>query len=170
MNPLWRIEFAAPISPTERSDGEIMHRIHSRLEEAIRRDPANWFWLHDRWKTPSPNFLLKGYRRGVYLPPSLKLKPFRILLRSPNWLGDAALSIPAVRAIRAGRPDSHMTILTPPKLADFWKSQSYVDQVMISMKEASRKSFDAAILFPKNKIRQVALLAFFHSGAFGQSF
>ena len=50
----WRIEFDGSI-PT-RADGalrpveEIMAEVNARLEKGIRRDPANWFWVHDRWK------------------------------------------------------------------------------------------------------------------------
>jgi KDO2-lipid IV(A) lauroyltransferase len=24
--------------------------VNRAYEKAIRRDPANWFWVHDRWK------------------------------------------------------------------------------------------------------------------------
>ena len=58
------------------------------------------------------------------------LKSFRILIRSTNWLGDAVMSIPAVRAIKRGRPDAHVTILTPAKLADLWKQVAEVDAVV----------------------------------------
>lgn len=151
----WRFEFGPPIHSTKRSDGEIMMDIHRRLEEVIRRDPANWFWVHHRWKTPSPNFLLKKYPRGIYVPHDTRLKPFRILVRSVNWLGDAVLTIPAIRAIRAGRPDCHLTILTSPKLAEFWKEQSYVDEVAVSVDELQKHpEFDAAVLFP-NSLRSV---------------
>lgn len=50
----WRIEFESSI-PT-RTEGalrpveEIMAEVNARLEAAIRRDPPNWFWVHDRWK------------------------------------------------------------------------------------------------------------------------
>ena len=27
-----------------------MRDINQAFEEAVRRDPANWFWVHDRWK------------------------------------------------------------------------------------------------------------------------
>ncbi len=157
--PLWKIEFGASISTDSCSDGEIMMKIHRKLEERILSNPADWFWLHDRWKTPSPNFLLKNYRRGVYVPTGTKLKPFRLLLRAPNWLGDSVLSIPAVRAIREGRPDIHLTIFTPPKLAELWKDQSFVDTVTTSLHEIKNQSFDAAILFP-NSLRS-ALEAWF---------
>lgn len=148
----WRVEFAAPIATTGLGDGEIMAEVHARLEAAISEDPANWFWVHSRWKTPSPNFLTRSYRRGVHVPPGMKLKPFRILLRTPNWLGDAVMSLPAIRAIKEGRPDCHLTLLTPPKLADLWKGQRFVDEVLTSMEGALGKSYDAAILFP-NSIR-----------------
>ena len=146
----WRIEFGSPIATKGRTDAEIMADTHVRLEEVIRHDPVNWFWLHDRWKTPSPNFLLRHYRRGVHVPKGSRLKPFRVLVRGTNWLGDSVLTIPALRAIKAGRPDCHLTILTPPKLADLWKDQSYVDEVVTSMSEARRQRFDAVILFPNS--------------------
>ena len=50
----WRIEFDSSI-PT-RIDGtlrpveDVVAEVNARLEKAIRRDPANWFWVHDRWK------------------------------------------------------------------------------------------------------------------------
>jgi KDO2-lipid IV(A) lauroyltransferase len=50
----WRIEFGPEI-PT-RIDGsprpavEIADDINRAFEAAIRRDPANWFWVHRRWK------------------------------------------------------------------------------------------------------------------------
>src|SRR5262249_37002784 len=81
----WRMVF------TERFDlaGASVHALTSKMneiiEQQIRRAPEDWFWVHNRWKTPRPNFLLDRYKRGVYLPPDISsrdLKPFRILIRS----------------------------------------------------------------------------------------
>ncbi len=52
----WRIELGAEI-PTRvngapRPVREITAEINRAFELAIRRDPANWFWVHDRWKAP----------------------------------------------------------------------------------------------------------------------
>ncbi len=146
----WVMEFDKPVPSEGRDDGEIMMEIHRRLEDVIRADPANWFWMHNRWKTPSPNFLFHGYRRGVHVPAGMKLKPFRVLVRGTNWLGDSVLTIPALRAIKSGRPDCHLTLLTPPKLADLWKGQSFVDDVITSADDARGRCFDAAILFPNS--------------------
>lgn len=50
----WRIE-TGPEIPTHdgdqpRSVAEITADINRAFETAIRRDPANWFWVHNRWK------------------------------------------------------------------------------------------------------------------------
>ncbi len=53
----WVIEVGDRI-PTEeagrrRSGDEITRDINRALEAAVRRDPANWFWVHNRWKARS---------------------------------------------------------------------------------------------------------------------
>lgn len=50
----WRIEVGGEI-PTrengvERTTAEIMRDVNRAFEIAVRRDPANWFWVHRRWK------------------------------------------------------------------------------------------------------------------------
>jgi heptosyltransferase II len=89
------------------------------------------------------------------------LKPFRILIRSSNWLGDAVMSIPAVRAIKSGRPDAHVSVLASEKIAPVWKLVTEVDEVLSlpdkSLFAATRlirrqAPFDTAILFP-NSVR-----------------
>jgi len=50
----WRLEFGEKIPTHEngqpRSSEEIMRDVNRALETAVRRDPANWFWVHRRWK------------------------------------------------------------------------------------------------------------------------
>src|SRR5581483_1427788 len=50
----WRIEMDAEIPTHEhgqpRSPAAIMLDVNRAFETAIRRDPANWFWVHNRWK------------------------------------------------------------------------------------------------------------------------
>ena len=33
-----------------RSCDEITKDINAAMEAAVQRDPANWFWVHNRWK------------------------------------------------------------------------------------------------------------------------
>lgn len=50
----WRIEFGDKIRTHEngeaRSLAAIMLDVNRAFEVAVRRDPANWFWVHNRWK------------------------------------------------------------------------------------------------------------------------
>jgi lipopolysaccharide heptosyltransferase II len=54
----------------------------------------------------------------------------RIVIRSSNWLGDAVMSVPAVRAIKRGLAGAHVAVLTPEKLADVWRLVPEVDEVI----------------------------------------
>lgn len=53
----WRIEGGPEIPTREngvaRTAEAIMRDVNGAFETAVRRDPANWFWVHNRWK-PSP--------------------------------------------------------------------------------------------------------------------
>ena len=50
----WRIEWGEEIPTQEngqpRTSEDIMGDVNRALETAVRRDPANWFWVHRRWK------------------------------------------------------------------------------------------------------------------------
>jgi lauroyl/myristoyl acyltransferase len=54
----WRIEAGEEIPTSEngqpRSTRDIMRDVNRAFEAAVRRDPANWFWVHNRWKSPPP--------------------------------------------------------------------------------------------------------------------
>jgi heptosyltransferase II len=158
----WRLVFTERFDQPGASIADLTSKINKVIERQIRVAPEDWFWVHNRWKTPQPNFLLARYKRGVYLPPGVSahdLKPFRILVRSSNWLGDAVMSVPAVRAIKNGRPDAQVTIAVPARIAPMWKLVPEVDAI-IPLPNGSllsavgllrrRSLFDAAILFPNS--------------------
>ncbi|HEV7869278.1 MAG TPA: lipopolysaccharide heptosyltransferase II [Chthoniobacteraceae bacterium] len=156
----WRCVFGPRIEADGQTAEVITMRINEVLEAQIREQPADWFWVHNRWKTPKPKFLLATYKRGVSCGAGAEhpLQPFRIVVRGSNWLGDAIMSIPAVRAIKRGRPDAHVTILTPAKLADVWRRVEEVDEVLTIERGESvfavarklRRKFEAAIILPNS--------------------
>jgi heptosyltransferase-2 len=158
----WRMVFTERFDTGKASVGALTFRINEVIEQQIRRAPEDWFWVHNRWKTPQPHFLLSRYKRGIYLPDQIspqQLKPFRILIRSSNWLGDAVMSAQAVRAIKNGRPDAEVTIAAPARIAPMWKLVSEVNGIIpISSRSLlrsvrsirQRAHFDAAILFPNS--------------------
>lgn len=127
----WKLVYT-PFTPSEPrpSMESLTAQMNQVVEAMVRRQPYNWFWVHNRWKTPNPRFLLDRYRRGTAFPPGYdgsRLQPFELLVRSPNWLGDACMAFPAVRAIKAGRPDLRLTVFGPEKLRDLWEAQPEVD-------------------------------------------
>jgi len=158
----WRMVFTERFDEPGGSVAELTSRMNEIIEKQIRVAPEDWFWVHNRWKTPEPNFLLARYKRGVYLPPGISahdLKSFRILIRSSNWLGDAVMSVPAVRAIKNGRPDARVTVAAPVNIAPMWKLVPEVERIIplpndslvpvISLLKRQR-NFDVAILFPNS--------------------
>lgn len=157
----WRIVVSDEVTPTPEDVEATTFAVNRALEAQIRRSPRDWFWVHNRWKMPHPDFLLARTKRGLYLPPAtdpVNLRPFRILIRSSNWLGDAVMSSLAVRAIKQGRPDARVTVLTRDKLADFWRALPEVDSVIAVPEDAGvfkvawqiRGRFDVAVLFPNS--------------------
>ncbi len=165
----WRMVFTDQVGAPGDSVEALTAKANELVARQVRHAPEDWFWVHDRWKMPKPSFLLAGYKRGVYLPPDISardLQPFRILIRSSNWLGDAVMSMPAVRAIKNGRLDAHVTIAAPAKIAPVWKLVPQVDAILPLASKSllaavrsirGRPGFDVAILFP-NSLR-VALEA-----------
>jgi hypothetical protein len=45
----------------------------------------------------------------------------RVIVRAPNWLGDAVLALPAMAAIRRHFKDAHLTIAAPAGFADIFR-------------------------------------------------
>jgi heptosyltransferase II len=155
----WRLAVRLEEFSPKISIEELTASLNEHLEEKIRENPADWFWVHDRWKIPSPRFLLREYKRGFYLSGTPgKLKPFRMVIRSSNWLGDAVMSVEAVRRIKRGRPDAEVTILTKRNLVEFWESVPEVDAVIpiepkegvLAVANKLKGKFDVAILFPNS--------------------
>jgi len=63
----WRFEIGPAIPTSEngspRTTRDITADINRAFEAAVRRDPANWFWVHDRWKLPKAD--LRSRESGV---------------------------------------------------------------------------------------------------------
>ena len=158
----WRMVFTDRFDSPGDSVESLTAKANEVIEKQICQAPEDWFWVHNRWKTPKPNFLLARYKRGVYLPSNVsaqELKPFRILIRSGNWLGDAVMSVPAVRAIKSGRPDAQITVAAPSKIASMWKLVPEVNEIVplpnkslpATVRSIRRQPrFDVAILFPNS--------------------
>jgi heptosyltransferase-2 len=83
--------------------------------------------------------------------------PDKILVRATNWVGDAVMSLPALRALRRQFPKAHVSILAKPWVADLYAREGFCDDLIPytartlfekwSTARALRgRSFDTAIL------------------------
>ena len=85
----------------------------------------------------------------------------KILVRGLNWLGDAVMSTAALQRLRQARPNAHITLLTPEKLAGLWQDQPFLDEALTFAESESiwsvifrirDKNFTEAVTFP-NSVR-----------------
>jgi heptosyltransferase-2 len=82
----------------------------------------------------------------------------RLCVRATNWLGDAVMSLPAIRAIRNIFPQAHIAVLARPWVADLYARETSIDRVIAYAAQPGwrakrefahslgRERFDAAIL------------------------
>ncbi len=89
----------------------------------------------------------------------------KILVRATNWIGDAVMSLPALRALREARPKAHIAILARPWVADVYARERFCDQLLPYAaakgwqdlpsrlriaRELRKHAFDVAILLPNS--------------------
>lgn len=79
-----------------------------------------------------------------------------VVVRSPNWLGDALMTLPAVRNLKKMLGDAPLTVATPAKLTDLWSSAPFVDRVM-GLKQP-KSLFDTAKQLRAEKFGDAILL------------
>jgi heptosyltransferase-2 len=82
----------------------------------------------------------------------------RVVVRGTNWVGDAVMTIPALRELRRVLPDAHLTLATRSWSEGLFRDADFLDQLLIydrrgigSVARATRewraRRFDLAILF-----------------------
>ena len=55
----------------------------------------------------------------------------RIMIRAANWVGDAIMTTPVVRALRKNYPKAHITVLAKPWVVPVYETSPHVDEVMV---------------------------------------
>ena len=60
-----------------------------------------------------------------------KSDPARILIRGANWVGDAIMTTPVVRAVRKNFPEAEISILVKPWVAPVFHNNPFVDNALI---------------------------------------
>jgi len=80
-----------------------------------------------------------------------------ILIRATNWIGDAIMSLPALRAIRQRFPDAQITVLAKPWVSALYEDERSIDQVIALegakwdlIRRLRRGEYNLAVLFPNS--------------------
>ena len=92
----------------------------------------------------------------------LNSKPIeRIVVRGANWVGDAVMTIPALREIRRLFPAAHITLATRSWAKGLFAGAEFVDALQVhdgsglrsvvqQVREWRKGNFDLAVLFPNS--------------------
>lgn len=85
-----------------------------------------------------------------------------ILIRGTNWVGDAVMSVPAMREIRKRFPESRISLLVRPWVRDIYAAADFLDEIITFdkdgkhrglsgrrrlVKELAKRRIDLAVLF-----------------------
>jgi lipopolysaccharide heptosyltransferase II len=54
----------------------------------------------------------------------------KIMVRSTNWVGDAIMALPALRAVRTKFPEARISIVARPYVADIYRDQFICDELI----------------------------------------
>ena len=97
----------------------------------------------------------------------------RILIRSTNWVGDAIITTPVIRAVRKNFPEAKISLLSKPWVAPIFYNNPYIDNILLYdtagkhkglsgilrlSKELRKQKFDLTILL--QNAFEAALIAF----------
>ncbi|MCM8830197.1 MAG: glycosyltransferase family 9 protein, partial [Candidatus Omnitrophica bacterium] len=79
----------------------------------------------------------------------------RIIVRAPNWIGDAVLITPALTFLRKKFPVAHIAVLAKEWTRDVFKANPSIDEIITLNKsilrisrEIRQKQFEMGLLFP----------------------
>ena len=90
----------------------------------------------------------------------------RVCVRATNWLGDAVMSLPAIRAIRRIFPHAHIALVARPWVADLYARERSIDRIIPYTAQKglrAKREFASLIkllLFKKVLVRFGYILAF----------
>lgn len=66
----------------------------------------------------------------------------RVVVRVPNWVGDAVMCVPALRALRRLLPQAHITLVSRPGASDVFIDADCADDVMIYNRSGLKSAWE----------------------------
>jgi len=87
----------------------------------------------------------------------------RVVVRGVNWVGDAVMTVPALRALRRALPGARVTLATRPWAEGIFAGADFIDDLLVTRNDLSKpaalfrearewraRRFDLALLFPNS--------------------
>lgn len=83
----------------------------------------------------------------------------KIMVRATNWVGDAVMSLPALRHLRRRLPEAEIVLAARPWVADLYAHQKVADRIVLAdpargrasqVAELRREGFQSALLLPNS--------------------
>ena len=73
----------------------------------------------------------------------------KIIIRSPNWIGDAVLCLPSIEYLKEKIPQAHITVLAKDWVKEVFLNHPAVDEIISldKRKDIKKLNFDVGVLF-----------------------
>ncbi len=120
----WDAELGRLISLPQDCDSleDITMQVNLALEKCQKENILDGFWMHHRWKCTA-HFAPQDTLQRHLIEQYGKL-PFRMIVCMPDNFDEAIFILPALRLLKASRPDAQITVLCPTEQKQFWLSQT----------------------------------------------
>lgn len=120
----WDAELGRLIELPEGCDSleEITMQVNLALEKCQNENILDGFWMHHRWKCTAVFAPQDTLQRDLMV--SHGKLPFRMLVEVPASFDEAIYTIPALRLLKASRPDAQITVLCPTAQQAFWQTMA----------------------------------------------
>ena len=171
--PLWILEVKARLTPESPLIGKI-----ALMASQIRANPALVGTTSCSFSSPGATLMTSPlchraphplplplevwecYRQlqwvGRPLPPPLSVN--RLLVQAPNWLGDAIMSLPVLKALKDFYPQAEITVMANPRVAPLFTAQPEVSSVFpfpckgldVRSLRSLNEGFQVAVILPNS--------------------
>ncbi len=74
----------------------------------------------------------------------------KILIRAANWVGDAIMTTPVIRAVRKNFPKAEITILAKPWVIPVYENNPYIDKILVYESNNRHKRGVGTLLLAKD--------------------
>src|SRR5262245_41042655 len=82
----------------------------------------------------------------------------KVLVRAPNWIGDAVMAEPALRRLRRLFRDAHLAIVAPSSVASLYEGEGLADEIILTEVRGVRSFFTECRRLGKRRFDLAVLL------------